>query len=67
MFFGWFDKKRMSMSYKDLLVSQIAELEKKIQQAQGDKQTLETQLQRLKVAEFEESEREVSEQTLLKG
>lgn len=57
----------MSMSYRDLLISQIAELEKKIQQAQGDKQMLETQLQRLKVAEFEESEREVSEQTLLKG
>lgn len=57
----------MSMSYRDLLISQIAELEKKIQQAQGDKATLETQLQRLKVAEFEESEREVSEQTLLKG
>ena len=55
------------MSYKDLLLSQIAELEKKIQQAQGDKTTLETQLQRLMIAEFEESEREVSEQTLLKG
>ena len=57
----------MNMSYKDLLLSQIAELEKKIQQAQGDKTTLEAQLKRLMMAEFEESEREVSEQTLLKG
>lgn len=55
------------MSYRDLLLSQIAELEKKIQQAQGDKEILQTQLQRLMFAEFEESEREVSEQTLLKG
>lgn len=55
------------MSYRDLLLRQIDELEQKIQQAQGDKETLQAALNRLKVAEFEESEREVSEQTLLKG
>lgn len=55
------------MSYKDLLQRQIEALEQQIEKAQGDKETLQAQLNRLKMAEFEESEREVTEQTLLKG
>lgn len=55
------------MSYKNLLKQQIEALEKEIQQAQGDKQMLEAQLQKLKISEFEEDLAESAPQTLLKG
>ena len=55
------------MSYKDILKKQIAELEEKIQSAQGEKSELENQLNKLKVAEFEEDMATESTQTLLKG
>ena len=43
------------------------ELEEKIQSAQGEKSELEKQLNKLKVAEFEEDMATESTQTLLKG
>jgi|TARA_R110000868_G_scaffold181319_1_gene422209 hypothetical protein len=55
------------MSYRDILKKQIAELEQKIQSAKGEKSELEKQLNKLKVAEFEEDMATESTQTLLKG
>jgi hypothetical protein len=55
------------MSYRDILKKQISELEQKIQSAQGEKSELENQLNKLKVAEFEEDMATESTQTLLKG
>lgn len=67
MFGGCCDKRRKIMSYRDILKKQIAELEEKIQSAQGEKSELENQLNKLKVAEFEEDLATESTQTLLKG
>jgi hypothetical protein len=55
------------MSHRDILKKQIAELEQKIQLAKGEKTELEKQLNKLKVAEFEEDMATESTQTLLKG
>jgi hypothetical protein len=55
------------MSYRELLIKQIRELERKIAEAQGDKAQLEIELNRLKVSEFEEDMREGSDQQFLKG
>lgn len=55
------------MSYKEILKRQIQELEGKIAAAQGEKSELERQLNKLRVAEFEEDLKEQSEQQLLKG
>ena len=55
------------MSYRDILKKQIAELEQKIQSSQGEKSELEKQLNKLKLAEFEEDMANESTQTLLKG
>ena len=63
----WGNNKRKIMSYRELLLKQIRELEIKIAEAQGDKMQLEKELQKLKVAEFEEDMRESSDQHLLKG
>ena len=57
----------MNMSYREMLLKQIRELEIKIAEAQGDKAVLEKELNRLQIAEFEEEMRESSEQRLLKG
>jgi len=54
------------MSYREILQKNILELERRIAEFQGDKKILEDELQRLKLAEFEEAERE-SGQQLLKG
>jgi hypothetical protein len=54
------------MSYREILEKQIKELEERIVNFQGDKKILQDQLNKLKLAEFEESERE-SGQQLLKG
>ena len=67
MFGDCCDKRKKIMSYRDILKKQIAELEQKIQSAQGEKSELEKQLNRLKVAEFEEDMATESTQTLLKG
>lgn len=55
------------MSYKNLLKKQIEDLQKQIEQKQGDKATLEAQLTKLMVAEFEEDMATENTQTLLKG
>lgn len=56
------------MSYKELLLKQIRELEIKIAEAQGDRADLIKELNRLQVAEFEEDMRESdNNQQLLKG
>lgn len=67
MFGDCCDKRKKIMSYKDILKKQIAELEEKIQSASGEKSELENQLNKLKVAEFEEDLATESTQTLLKG
>lgn len=59
--------RRTNMSYKDFLTQQIAELEKKIQSATGEKQALQNALNELKLKEFEEDMRTEGHQTLLKG
>lgn len=67
MFGDCCDKRKKIMSYRNILKKQIAELEEKIQSAQGEKSELENQLNKLKVAEFEEDMATESTQTLLKG
>lgn len=57
----------MSMSYRNLLLKQIAELEQRIANSTADKAELEQQLQKLKLSEFEEDMRESNEQVLLKS
>lgn len=67
IFGNYYANRRKIMSYRDILKKQIAELEQKIQSAQGEKTELEAQLNKLKVAEFEEDMATESTQTLLKG
>jgi len=55
------------MSYRELLIKQILELEERISRDSADKSELEKQLQKLKISEFEEEMRESNEQRLLKG
>jgi uncharacterized coiled-coil protein SlyX len=57
----------MKMSYIKELQKQIAELNLRIQQNQGDVASLQNQLNKLLIAEFEEDMREESNQKLLKG
>jgi hypothetical protein len=53
------------MSYRELLLKQIAELEQKIASDTSEKEILEKELNRLKLAEYEEDWRETLEQRLL--
>ena len=53
------------MSYRELLLKQIAELENKIASDSAEKEILEKELNRLKLAEYEEEWRETLEQRLL--
>jgi hypothetical protein len=53
------------MSYRELLLKQIAQLEQKIASDTSDKETLENELKKLKLAEYEEDWRETLEQRLL--
>jgi hypothetical protein len=55
------------MSHKDELKRQIRELEEKISRDEGAKLQLQTELNRLKLAEFEEDLRESDNKQLLKG
>ena len=55
------------MSYKDELKVKIREIEKRIAQDESEKLELEVELNRLKLAEFEEDIRETTEKKLLKG
>ena len=53
------------MSYRELLLKQIAELEQKINSDNTEKEILMKELNRLKRAEFEEDIREGSDRKLL--
>jgi peptidoglycan hydrolase CwlO-like protein len=57
----------MKMSYIKELQKQIAELNLRIQQNQGDVASLQSELNKLLIAEFEEDMREETNQQLLKG
>ena len=53
------------MSYRELLLKQITELENKIASDSTEKEILQKELGRLKLAEYEEDWRETLEQRLL--
>jgi len=53
------------MSYREILIKQILELEEKIAKDSADKSELQKQLNRLKLAEYEEDMRETQERRLL--
>ena len=53
------------MSHREVLLKQIAELENKIASDSAEKEILEKELNRLKLAEYEEDWRETLEQRLL--
>jgi hypothetical protein len=55
------------MSYRDEVKAKIRELEKKIAKDETEKLQLEIDLNKLKLAEFEEDIKESHEQKLLKG
>jgi hypothetical protein len=55
------------MSYREELKTKILELEKKIAKDETEKLQLEIELNKLKLAEFEEDMKESNEQRLLKG
>jgi hypothetical protein len=55
------------MSYRDELKTKILELEKKIAKDETEKLQLEIELNKLKLAEFEEDMKESQEKKLLKG
>lgn len=57
----------MENSYKRLLKQQIKELEIHIEQSTEKKEDLQKELNKLRIAEFEEDMREESTQQLLKG
>jgi hypothetical protein len=55
------------MTYREELKAKIRDLEKKIAKDETEKLQLEIELNKLKLAEFEEDMKESSEQKLLKG
>lgn len=57
----------MENSYRKMLKRQIEELETRIEKSFEKKEHLENELNKLKMAEFEEDMREESTQQLLKG
>jgi hypothetical protein len=55
------------MSHRDELRAKIRELEKRITQDESEKLLLQVELNRLKLAEFEEDIRESQDKKLLQG
>lgn len=55
------------MSYREILLKQIIELEEKMAKDSALKSALENELTRLRMAEFEEEMKESQEQKFLKG
>ena len=53
------------MSYRQFLLSQIAEIERKIASDSAEKEALQKELSRLKLAEYEEDWKETNERRLL--
>lgn len=60
-------KKNMANNYKEMLKLKIKELEIHIEQSFEKKEELQAELNKLRIAEFEEDMREDSSQQLLKG
>ena len=63
----WCVKRKKSMEYKKILQQQILELEQKIANSTEEKAELEKQLNKLRIAEFQEDMVEENNQVLLKG
>ena len=59
--------RKTNMAYKDFLKQKIKELEEKIVSSTEEKSVIEAELNKLKIAEFEEDMREESSQQSLKG
>ena len=55
------------MSYREELKAKIREVEKRMAKDESEKLQLEIELNKLRLAEFEEDIRETAEQKLLKG
>jgi hypothetical protein len=55
------------MDYKDFLKQKIKELEQKIASSEEEKTVIQTELNKLRLAEFEEDMATESNQQLLKG
>jgi len=55
------------MSYRDELKARIREVEKRMVKDESEKLQLEIELNKLRLAEFEEDIRETTEKKLLKG
>ena len=59
--------RKTNMAYKDFLKQKIKELEEKISSSTEEKKIIQDELNKLRLAEFEEDMREESSQQLLKG
>ena len=59
--------RKTSMAYKDFLKQKIKELEQKIVSSTEEKSVIEAELNKLRLAEFEEDMATESNQQLLKG
>jgi len=59
--------RKTNMAYKDFLKQKINELEQKIASSTEEKSVIETELNKLRLAEFEEEMASESNQQLLKG
>ena len=59
--------RKTNMAYKDFLKQKIKELEEKIVSSTEEKSVIETELNKLRLAEFEEDMATESNQQLLKG
>ena len=57
----------MNMSYREDLKIKIREIEKRMAKDESEKLQFEIELNKLRLAEFEEDIRETAEQKLLKG
>ena len=55
------------MSYRKYLLDQIRQIELQIENSKEKAEELKSELQKLRLKEFEESEREENNQQLLKG
>ena len=67
LFIVWQNRRKKIMSYREELSKRILELEEKISSDIAQKSVLERELNRLRLAEFEEEMKESQEQRLLKG
>ena len=59
--------RKTNMAYREYLKQKIKELEEKISSSTEEKNAIQEELNKLRIAEFEEDMREESSQQLLKG